>query len=115
MEDTTDLTTMVTTTARDKLRMSPLLPDLIPMLRLSHMVGVSLIFIFSTHSDYMINSGYGGYYRPYWGGYYYGKRQAEDEPAASGPNPDAEAEPHYGYWGGYGYYRPYYAGYYWGK
>ena len=39
-------------------------------------------------------TGYGGYYRPYWGGYYYGKRQAEDEPAASGPNPNAAAEPH---------------------
>merc|ERR1712029_1007745 len=59
--------------------------------------------------------GYGyGYYRPY--GYYrgyYGKRSA-DEPAASGPNPDADAW--YGYYGrgyGYGYYRPYgYWGYY---
>ena len=34
---------------------------------------------------------YGGYYRPYYHGYWYGKRQAEDEPAASGPNPDADA------------------------
>ena len=38
-----------------------------------------------------------GYYgRGYWGGYrgyYYGKRSA-DEPAVSGPNPDADAEPH---------------------
>jgi len=56
-----------------------------------------------------------GYYgRGYWGGYrgyYYGKRSA-DEPAVSGPNPDADAEPH-GYYGGY--YRPYYYGYYYGK
>merc|ERR1719208_209351 len=56
-----------------------------------------------------------GYYRPYgyWG--YYGKRSA-DEPAASGPNPDADADAWYGYYGrgyGYGYYRPYgYWGYY---
>merc|ERR1719238_736663 len=43
-----------------------------------------------------------------------------DQPAASGPNADAEADPWYGYygygghWGGYrGYYRPYgYYGYY---
>ena len=43
----------------------------------------------------LIYSGYyGGYYRPYYYGYYYGKRQAGDEPAASGPNPDADAEPH---------------------
>merc|ERR1711950_102095 len=54
--------------------------------------------------------GYRGYYRPYYyGRRWYGKRQAEDEPAASGPNPDAnaDADAHgWGYWGGY--YRPYY-------
>ena len=72
---------------------------------------------------------YGGYYRPYYHGYWYGKRQA-DEPAASGPNPDADAHgwgellhiyltQFYlqlnlsGYYGGY--YRPYWGGYYWGK
>merc|ERR1711910_230032 len=38
-EDTTDLTTMVTTTARDKLGTSPLLLDQTLMLTLSHMVG----------------------------------------------------------------------------
>merc|ERR1711973_306773 len=55
--------------------------------------------------------GYGYGYRPYGYGWY-GKREAGDEAPASGPNPDAEAEPHYGYWSGYygGYYRPYYYG-----
>ena len=43
--------------------------------------------------------GYGYGYRPYGYGWY-GKREAGDEAPASGPNPDAEAEPHYGYWSG---------------
>merc|ERR1712062_433802 len=56
--------------------------------------------------------GYRGYYRPYYYGRgWYGKRQAEDETAASGPNPDADAHG----WGYGGYYRPYYHGYYYGK
>ena len=42
MEDTTDLTTMVTTTARDKPRMSPLLLDQTLMLRLSHITGTGV-------------------------------------------------------------------------
>merc|ERR1711913_240466 len=58
--------------------------------------------------------GYRGYYRPYYYGRgWYGKRQAEDETAASGPNPDADADAHG--WGYGGYYRPYYHGYYYGK
>merc|ERR1711942_298632 len=47
----------------------------------------------------------------------------QDETAALGPNPDADADAHYGYWGGYGgwgwggyggYYRPWGYGY-WGR
>merc|ERR1711936_210467 len=56
--------------------------------------------------------GYGYYgYRPYGYGYY-GKREAEpaEQPAESGPNANAEADPWYGYFG-YGY-RPYGYGYY---
>merc|ERR1712141_548902 len=57
--------------------------------------------------------GYRGYYRPYYYGRgWYGKRQAEDETAASGPNADADAHG-WGYYGGY--YRPYYHGYWYGK
>merc|ERR1712141_746533 len=53
--------------------------------------------------------GYGGY-RGYYGGYrpygyrYYGKRSADAEPTAeAAANPEAEADPWYGYYG-YGYY-----------
>merc|ERR1711872_721645 len=50
---------------------------------------------------------YGGYGWPHYGGYWYGKRSADAEPA---PNADAKAEPWYGYYGW-----PHYGGYYYGK
>ena len=42
MEDTTDHTGVDTITARDKLRMSPLLLDQTPMQRLSHITGTGV-------------------------------------------------------------------------
>merc|ERR1712111_272217 len=49
-----------------------------------------------------------GYGWPHYGGYWYGKRSADAEPA---PNADAKAEPWYGW--GYGW--PHYGGYWYGK
>merc|ERR1719347_2542453 len=64
--------------------------------------------------------GLGGYYRPY--GYLWGrkKREAEAAPeAAAAADPNAEADPWYGYYGhgyyGHRYYGYPYAGYYLGK
>ena len=73
MEDTTVLIIMDTGMARDKLRMRLLPQDqtLMPMLML--MAGVSF-FIYILLNYLQLNlSGYRGYYRPYWGGYYWGK------------------------------------------
>ena len=94
MEDTTDPITMDTGTVRDRPRMRLLPQDQTLMLTLMLMAGVS--YSYSPFTRFMIigltSPGYyGGYYRPYYHGYWYGKRQAEDEPAASGPNPDADA------------------------
>ena len=96
---------LVITMERGKLRMRLLHLD--QTLTLMLMAGVSYLFIslgtrqnrkdnFSVNyysvKNVLLLSGYwGGYGRPYYGGYYYGKRQAEDETAASGPNPDADA------------------------
>merc|ERR1711974_328644 len=61
---------------------------------------------------------YGGYYGYRYGGYYYGKRSAEAEPAPA-PTADAkaEADPWLGYYGyGLGYYGGLYGHYgYYGK
>merc|ERR1719195_1369968 len=96
------------TTARGQLMRRPPPPDPTLMLRQILMDGTAMV---TADPHYGYAYGYYGY-RPFYYGYY-GKRSADEETPASGPNPDAEADPHG--WYGYGYGYPYRYGYYYGK